>query len=149
MPSLPHQASAQVGIRRHYRVAPDKVWRAWTDPKALSEWFSPGSTTASTTAEIDLSVGGRYRIAFVAPDGERHEATGVYQEVVPQRRLVFSWSWKSTPERVSRISIELTPVAGGTELSFVHDRFFDAQARDNHERGWQLFFTNLDHHLEA
>lgn len=149
MPTPPQQASAQVDIRRHYRATPDKVWRAWTDPQALRQWFSPGSTAASTVAEIDLSVGGRYRIAFVAPDGEQHEAMGVYQEVVPQRRLVFSWSWRSTPERVSRISIELTPVGDGTELSFIHDRFFDAQARDNHERGWQLFFNNLAQHLET
>jgi len=96
-----------------------------------------------TKAEIDLRVGGRYCIAFGAPDGEQHEVSGVYQEVVPHSRLVFTWAFKSTPERVSRVSIELKPTSGGTDLRFVHDRFFNEQARINHERGWPEFFDNL------
>jgi uncharacterized protein YndB with AHSA1/START domain len=139
---------AQVSITRHYPVAPEKVWRAWTDPQALSQWFGPGKTVAPTEAEIDLRAGGRFRIAFSGSDGEAHEASGVYQEVETNRRLVFSWTWKSTPERVSRISITLAPADGGTELSFVHDRFFDDQARANHQRGWPLFFDSLADFLQ-
>ncbi len=142
-----HQEPAQLNINRSYRVAPEKVWRAWTEPQALSQWFGPGKPASVSTAEIDLRVGGHYRIAFSTPDGDSHEVSGVYQEVVLHRRLVFTWAWKSTPERVSRVSIDLKPLADGTELSFVHDRFFDAQARDNHERGWQPFFDSLDDFL--
>lgn len=148
MQSTQHQEPAQVSINRLYRATPDKVWRAWTEPQALSRWFGPGPTPSVTAAEIDLRVGGRYRIAFGTPDGDAHEVSGVYQEVVPHRRLVFSWAWKSTPERVSRVSIELKPVADGTELSFVHDRFFDDAARINHERGWQTFFDSLGGFLQ-
>lgn len=137
------QQPAQVSITRHYPVAPEKVWRAWTDPQALSQWFGPGKTYAPTEAEIDLRAGGGFRIAFSGNDGEAHEASGVYQEVEPHRRLVFSWTWKSTPERVSRVSITFTPMDGGTELGFVHDRFFDEQACANHQRGWPLFFDSL------
>jgi uncharacterized protein YndB with AHSA1/START domain len=63
---------------------------------------------------------------------------------VEHQRLSFSWAWKSTPERVSRVTIALRPVDGGTELEFVHDRFFDQAARDNHERGWTASFCKLD-----
>ncbi len=146
------QAPAQLSIGRSYRVAPERVWRAWTEPQALSQWFGSGKPGSVTAAEIDLCVGGRYRIAFNTPDGDAHEVSGVYQEVVPQRRLVFTWAWKSTPERVSRVSIELKPLADGmgkgTELSFVHDRFFDAQARTNHERGWPPMFDQLGDFLQ-
>lgn len=133
---------AQLALQRSYRAAPEKVWRAWTEPQALSLWFGsgPGSVTA---AEIDLRVGGRYRIAFNGPDGEAHEVSGVYQEVEPHRRLVFSWAWKSTPERQSRVSIVFEAVADGTDMRFVHDRFFDDTARANHERGWQVAFDTL------
>jgi uncharacterized protein YndB with AHSA1/START domain len=137
-----HEEGAYVALRRIYPVPPEKVWHAWTDPQALSHWFGPGATPSGARAEIDLRVGGRFRIAFEA-HGETNDASGVYQEVIVNRRLVFSWAWKSTPDRVSRISIELKPVAGGTELSFVHDRFFDQKARDNHAKGWPLFLTNL------
>jgi uncharacterized protein YndB with AHSA1/START domain len=147
MEKIQGQEPAQVSINRSYRVAPEKVWRAWTDPQALSQWFGPGKTPSVAAAEIDLQIGGRYRIAFSTPDGESHEVSGVYQEVVLNRRLVFTWAWKSTPERVSRVSIDLKPLADGTELSFVHDRFFDATARNNHERGWQPFFDSLGDYL--
>ena len=144
---------AHVGIRRSYRAAPEAVWRAWTEPQALSRWFGSGKPGSVTTAEIDLRVGGRYRIAFDTPDGDTHEVSGVYQEVVAQRRLVFTWAWKSTPERVSRVSIELKPLADGgrdgTELSFVHDRFFDDAARANHERGWAPMFEQLGAFLDV
>jgi uncharacterized protein YndB with AHSA1/START domain len=142
MEAKQQEQPAAVSIRRSYHVAPDKVWRAWTEPQALSQWFGPGATPSRAQAEIDLRVGGRFRIAFPMPEGE-HEASGEYLEVLPNRRLVFTWAWKGTPERVSRVTIDLSPVADGTELSFVHDRFFDDKARANHERGWQPFFGNL------
>jgi len=138
------QATAgEVRISRNYGVTPEKVWRAWTDPQALSQWFGH-SRAELTVAEIDLRVGGRYRIAFAGSTGELNEVSGVYQEVVPQRRLVFTWAFKSTPERVSRVSIDLTPKAGGTELRFVHSHFYSQEARDTHETGWKRGFANLD-----
>lgn len=144
------QAPAELSLRRSYRgIAPDKVWRAWTDPQALSQWFGPGAGASVSVAEIDLRVGGRYRIVFHTPDGDTHEVSGLYQEVLPHRRLVFSWAFRSTPERVSRVSIELTALPDGTELHFVHDRFFDQQARINHERGWTVFFDSLAGFLQG
>ena len=142
-----YQEPAELRLSRSYNVAPEKVWRAWTEPQALSQWFGPGKAPSVTTAEIDLRVGGRYRIAFSTPDGDTHEVSGVYQEVVLHRRLVFTWAWRSTPERVSRVSIDLKPLANGCGLSFVHDRFFDATAHANHERGWMPFFDKLDEFL--
>ena len=144
MAQSPVTGRPSLRITRRYPVAPEKVWRAWTEPQALSRWFGPGEENSVTLAELDVREGGRYRIRFHTPDGEQHEVSGVYQEVVEHRRLCFSWAWQSTPERVSRVTIELRPVDGGTELDFVHDRFFDQAARDNHERGWTGTFAKLD-----
>lgn len=138
------QDKPSLRIVRRYPVAPEKVWRAWTDPQALSRWFGPGDTDSVSLAELDVREGGRYRIRFSTRDGEQHEVSGVYQEVVEHRRLSFSWAWKSTPDRVSRVTLSLKPVADGCELEFVHDRFVDQAARDNHERGWSGTFAKLD-----
>jgi uncharacterized protein YndB with AHSA1/START domain len=140
---------AELCLRRRYPVAPEKVWRAWTDPQALIRWFGPGEPDSVTVAEVDLRVGGRYHIVFHTPDGEHHDVSGVYQEVVPNRRLVFSWAWRSTPERVSRVTVELTPMPEGCELLFTHDRFFDRAARLNHERGWRPTLDKLEAFLAA
>ncbi|CAM3996946.1 SRPBCC family protein [Roseateles saccharophilus] len=143
MQASPQQAAAQVRFDRHYPVAVEKVWRAWTDPQALSRWFFAGRPGAVVEAEIDLRVGGRYRILTRLPDGETHDVGGEYLEVLPQRRLVFSWAWRSTPERVSRVSLDFVAEDGGTALHFVHDRFFDDEACANHECGWRPAIDKL------
>jgi uncharacterized protein YndB with AHSA1/START domain len=144
MAQSPTHDKPSLAITRHYGVAPEKVWRAWTDPQALSRWFGPGDTDAITRAELDVRVGGRYHVAFRTQDGEEHDVSGVYQEVVENRKLSFTWAWKSTPERVSLVTIDLEPASGGCDLRFRHDRFFDQAARDNHVRGWTAAFAKLD-----
>jgi uncharacterized protein YndB with AHSA1/START domain len=149
MAQSPIEEKPSLSITRHYGVAPEKVWRAWTDPQALSRWFGPGEPDSVTLAEVDVRVGGRYHIAFRMPDGQEHDVSGEYQEVVANRRLSFTWAWKSTPERVSLVTIELQPAAQGCAMRFRHERFFDQQARDNHERGWSGTFAKLDRLLQA
>ena len=137
-------------LTRRYPVAPEKVWRAWTDPQVLKRWFGPGGPQPVSLAEIDLRAGGRLRIVFGGPEGTEHEAQGVYREVVPNRRLVFTWTWpRTTPERESLVTIELRPEGGGTELVFRHERFFDEAARDNHKRGWSETLEKLDQFLKG
>jgi uncharacterized protein YndB with AHSA1/START domain len=60
----PIEDKPSLAITRHYPVAPEKVWRAWTDPQALSRWFGPGEMDTVIRAELDVRVGGRYRIEF-------------------------------------------------------------------------------------
>ena len=139
-----------LSLARRYPVAPEKVWRAWTDPKALKRWFGPGPGEPVSVAELDLRVGGRFRIVFGGADGNANECAGVYKEVVPNRRLVFTWHWpRTTPERVSVVSLTFTKVDGGTELTLRHEQFFDESARDSHQRGWGKAFENLDTFLQS
>ena len=136
-------------LERHYPVAPEKVWRAWTDPQAVKRWWGPQPDPVSV-AELDVRVGGRFRIVFGGPDGKMHECAGVYQEVVPNRKLAFTWHWpNSTPERVSVVTIVFEAVGGGTQLHFRHDQFHDEAARDGHKRGWTGAFENLGRYLES
>ena len=135
-------------LRRHYPVAPEKVWRAWTDPQALKRWWGPAPGEPVSLAELDVRVGGRFRIVFGGPQGTEHECAGVYREVLPHRKLVFTWCWpNSTPERVSLVTVLFHPDGGGTELEFRHEQLFDEQARDNHRRGWSASLDKLLHFL--
>lgn len=143
----PPQAPAELRLERHYPVAPEKVWRAWTEPQALSAWFGMGRAGSVTEAEVDLRVGGRWRIVNTLAGQETHDVSGEYLEVVPHRRLAFTWAWHSTPDRVSRVSLDFVAHGSGTTLHFVHDRFFDRQARDNHERGWRPGLEQLEAYL--
>jgi uncharacterized protein YndB with AHSA1/START domain len=137
-----------LNLARRYPVPPEKVWRAWTDAEALKRWFGPENERVSL-AELDVRVGGRFRIVFGGPDGSANECAGVYKEVVPDRKLVFTWHWpRTTPERVSLVTIEFKAAAGGTELDFSHEQFFDEQARDGHQRGWSAALDKLGRFLQ-
>jgi uncharacterized protein YndB with AHSA1/START domain len=133
-----------LALNRHYPVAPEKVWRAWTDAEAVKRWWGPGPGEPVSLAELDVRVGGRFRIVFGGPDGKMHECAGVYKEVVPNRKLVFTWHWpNSTPERVSVVTVVFEAVGKGTELHFKHEQLFDEKARDDHKRGWSASLDKL------
>lgn len=123
-------------IVRSFKAAPEKVWQAFTQPEALKQWFAPSDAFTIPLAEADVRIGGRYRIVMRSPEGEEHDVSGVYREIEPNRRLVYTWAWKSTPERESLVTITMRPAGGGTELTLKHEQFFDAEARDRHEQGW-------------
>jgi uncharacterized protein YndB with AHSA1/START domain len=135
-------------LTRRYPVSPQKVWRAWTDPEAVKKWWGPGPGEPVSLAELDVRVGGRFRIVFGGADGRAHECAGVYQEVVPNRRLVFTWCWpRTTPDRTSQVTILLRAEGGGTDMEFRHEQFFDEAARDGHQRGWSETFIKLEQFL--
>jgi uncharacterized protein YndB with AHSA1/START domain len=139
-----------LSLQRHYPVAPEKIWRAWTDPQALAKWWGPGPGEPVSLAELDVRAGGRFRIVFGGPDGKAHECAGVYQEVVPNKKLVFTWCWpNSTPERISLVTITFSAVNNGTELNFTHEQLFDEKARDDHKRGWTGALDKLEQFLNA
>ena len=136
-------------LERHYPAAPEKVWRAWTDPEAVKRWWGPGPGEPVSLAELDVRVGGRFRIVFGGPDGKAHECAGVYREVVPNRKLAFTWTWpNSTPERESLVTITLSAAGKGTELTFLHEQFFDESIRDSHKRGWSGALDKLERFLQ-
>ena len=138
-----------LALSRSYPVGPEKVWRAWTDPEALKKWWGPGPGEPVSLAALDVRVGGRFRIVFGGPDGKAHECAGVYKEVVPNRRLVFTWTWpRTTPERESLITIVFSKVGAGTQLEFVHAQLFDEKVRDDHKRGWSGVLEKLDAYLQ-
>jgi len=132
------EARPAFALQRHFPVAPEKVWRAWTDPQAIARWWGPGGEDPVSLAELDLRVGGRFRIVFGGPQGREHECAGVYREVVPNRRLVFSWCWpNTTPDRVSQVTLEFR----------ADEQFHDEAARDGHRRGWSESFVKLEQFL--
>jgi uncharacterized protein YndB with AHSA1/START domain len=97
-----------------------------------------------------VRVGGRFRIVFGRPDGTAHECAGVYREVIPNRKLVFTWTWpNSSPERESLLTLTLRPAGSGTELHFVHEQFFDEAVRDGHKQGWTGALDKLGRFLQA
>ena len=78
-----------VDIVRVFDAPRTLVWKAWTDPRMMAQWFGPRGFTASVP-ELDVRVGGSLRIVMHGPDGNDYPMKGVFREVVAPERLVFS-----------------------------------------------------------
>lgn len=125
-----------LAIVRKFDAAPAKIWRALTEPQMLKQWMGPSDAFRVAVAEADLREDGRYRIVMVSPDGQEHDVSGVYREIVPNKKLVYTWAWKSTPERESLVTIELRAEDGGTRFTLRHEQLADEESRDHHKQGW-------------
>jgi len=130
-------------LKRRFKAPPAKVFAAWTDPEKIRRWMGPEGVVG-LSAEMDARAGGRYRLLMRSPDGEEHDVSGVYREVVPNQKLVFTWAWKSTPERQSLVTVLLKPDGDGTLLTLTHEQFFDETARDHHRQGWTGSLDKLE-----
>jgi uncharacterized protein YndB with AHSA1/START domain len=137
-----------VTLKRRLNATPAQVYAAWTNPAQLARWFGPaGTVEGSVKSELDVRVGGRFRASFTGcMDGnsEYHEVGGVYREVVPNQKLVFTWAWHTMPERESLVTITIKPDGDGSLLTLHHEQFFDQAACDGHARGWTGSLDKLE-----
>jgi uncharacterized protein YndB with AHSA1/START domain len=133
-------------LKRRLNAAPEKVYAAWTDPEKIVKWFGPDAGPVKH-AEADVRVGGRYAVSFNTEDGEHHHVSGIYQEVVPNERLVFTWAWRTMPERESLVTVLIKPDGDGSLFTLIHEQFFDEPARDRHYEGWTGCLDKLERYL--
>lgn len=136
-------------LKRFFPVAPAKVWRAWTDARALGQWFRPNASFAIPVAQADVRVGGRFRILMVDPKGEEFDLGGTYREVVAERRLVMTWGWQKQAGHESLVTVDLRPSQGGTQLELRHEQYVDFDNQPTHQQGWNGALDKLEQHLQG
>src|SRR5262245_37703947 len=131
------KARPSLTLVRRYKAPVEKVFAAFTNPEKIKAWWGPAPSDVTYLAEADLRIGGAFRVAFRTAEGEDHEVRGMYREIETNERLVFSWAWRTTPERESQVTLTFAPMGAETELTLRHENFFDEEARNNHNRGWE------------
>ena len=133
-------------LKRRLKAPPAKVFAAWTDPEKIMRGMGPAEFK-TPQAESDARVGGRYRFVLLSPDGEKHAVGGVYREVVANEKLVFTWAWDAAPgdePYESLVTVLFKPDDGGTLLTLTHERLFDEESREGHEKGWNGALDKLE-----
>ncbi|TDS84298.1 SRPBCC family protein [Nesterenkonia aurantiaca] len=139
-------------LARTFAATPEEVWEAWTDPDAAAHWYHPeGASTPRESIEMDVRVGGRYTYTMVNDDdGTRVITAGVYREVTPCQRLVFTWGDPlAEPEDTPVITLVLTPTGEGTRMTFEF-RGADGAAGDNFfYDGWDSALDVLSEYLST
>jgi uncharacterized protein YndB with AHSA1/START domain len=91
MTFTPHALDPELDLElvRETDVAPELVWRAWTEPELLTQWFTP-KPWETPVVEVDLRPGGKFHVVMRGPDGEENYNVGCYLEVIPNERLVWT-----------------------------------------------------------
>ncbi|MEM7446249.1 MAG: SRPBCC domain-containing protein [Pseudomonadota bacterium] len=134
-------------VRRTVRASAERIFAAWTDPEELCRWWGPGAITCPE-AEIDLRVGGKYRIANQEPGKPILWIVGEFERIEPPHRLVYSWQLEPGSGPAERVTVRLLPKEGSTEIVITHERITSEADRDEHERGWYGCLDGLVNLLE-
>jgi len=152
MSNLTFDSATMLNIRRLYHASRERVFRTWTDPDQLNKWFAVAEGFTTPIADVDLRVGGRYRLGM-KPPGEDGVliVSGVYQQISPPEKLVFTWRWESpnADEPETLVTVEFNEQGNDTEVILTHELFNDIPQRDKHGEGWIGCMNNLGRLLES
>jgi uncharacterized protein YndB with AHSA1/START domain len=133
-------------ITRFIKAPPARVYKAWTDPAELQLWFGPENVrTINIAAEV--RVGGKYCWNLVNQDGEQMSSRGEYRELVPERKVVFTWKWdddEAWENHDSVVTVEFLARDGGTEVKLTHEKLPSTESRDRHNEGWNSVLDRLE-----
>jgi uncharacterized protein YndB with AHSA1/START domain len=131
-----------VEVRRTIPAPRERVFDAWTQAKELNRWSAPSPMTPS--AEVDLRVGGRYRIVMRAPDGSERLVGGVYRAIERPSKLVYTWRWEDRPMATDTlVTIEFHDRGTATDVVLRHEGLKEGEDREHHEHGWNACLDNL------
>lgn len=134
-------------VRRTIRATPERIFAAWTQPEHLCAWWGPRPVTCSG-AEVDLRVGGRYRIENALPDATTVTIEGEFREIEPPSKLVYTWRM-GKGEESSLVTVRFEARGEGTLVTIVHDQIPSEPVRDSHEKGWNGCLDGLAGYLAA
>jgi uncharacterized protein YndB with AHSA1/START domain len=131
-------------VKRVIRAPAAEIFEAWTNPSAMAQWMTPSGTA---TAEVDLRVGGRFRLVM-ADEHLRIEHTGEYRVIQPPVLLIFSWRSEFTGMQDTLVTVRLTEKSSReTEIEVMHEFTTDGEAI-SHTGGWNQLLTRLQALLE-
>lgn len=141
---MPTSDGLRLQTTRVLDAAPRTVWRVLTEPDQLARWWGPAGFT-SPSIELDLRVGGRFRIEMKPPDGDAFFLQGEFRTVAPPSRLAYTFRWEEPDpdDRETVVTLTLTDLGGRTELALDQGQFATEARLALHRRGWSDSFDKL------
>jgi uncharacterized protein YndB with AHSA1/START domain len=130
----------------------EKVYRAWTEPELLKQWFAPLPYT-TPAAEMDVRPGGGNRIVMRGPDGNEMEMFGVYLEVIPNEKIVstdaYSSGWVPSAHPFMTMILTFEDAGAGKTKYTARVRHWSEADLERHEMmgfhtGWGQCATQLE-----
>ena len=125
------------------------VFKLWTDPRHARNWWGPSDYPA-TSLEMDLRQGGKWRGCLRSTEnGKELWQGGVFREVVPPERIVFTFAWEEEGERgfETLVTVSFAEEGEKTRMTFRQAPFSSVAQRDGHRGGWTSSFDRLAEYL--
>jgi uncharacterized protein YndB with AHSA1/START domain len=135
-------------VRKTIQATPERLFQAWTEPAQLQQWWGPEGVTC-VDPEIDLRVGGRYRIGNQLPDEKILWIAGEFEVIEPPHRLTYTWRLEGTSETSERVTVRFEPRGEATEVIVTHERIPNETLRDQHQLGWYGCLDGLAEYLQG
>ena len=130
-------ATREIQITRIIDAPRDEVFRAWTEPERIKQWWGLIGSSVPT-ADVDLRAGGAYRVVMEPIEGPALVVAGTYREVSPPSRLVYTWRWENgIPDSLETlVTVEFGERGTQTEIRITHGGFPAADEQPQYEAGW-------------
>ena len=147
MDNLTFEPAIMLQINRTYRASRERVFRAWTEAEQLKKWFAVAEGFTIPIAEVDLTIGGKYRLGMQPPgDDGVLIVGGVYRQILSPEKLVFTWRWETpnADEPETLVTVEFHERDNATEVVLRHELFSDAGQREKHREGWEGCLNQLE-----
>jgi uncharacterized protein YndB with AHSA1/START domain len=136
-------------VRRRIEADARRLFEAWTQPEYLRSWWGPKSVRC-LEAEVDLRVGGRYRIVNGLPDGTQIVIDGTFMAVEAPRRLVYTWTVTPGEGERELVTVCFDSLSDAiTEVVVTHERIASPRLRDSHRAGWDGCLDGLAAHVRG
>jgi uncharacterized protein YndB with AHSA1/START domain len=138
-------------LTRVFDAPRNVVFSAWTEPERAAHWWGPQGF-AILSCRMDVRTGGSWRVQMRSQEGTRHVKSGVYREIVPPERLVFTWAWddeQGLPGHETLVTILLEAEGRRTRLTLHQAVFETMSARDMHRGGWTSCLERFADYLTA
>ncbi len=133
-------------VERVIAASPATLFAAWTTPESMRSWYQDRPDDV-VDVEVDLRVGGRYRVSFGPPDSPPYVETGEFIELDPPHRIVMTESL-ATPEGIAwkdtLVTVTFEALDDRTRLVLLHERFPSQSERDNARYGWPGFIERVE-----
>jgi uncharacterized protein YndB with AHSA1/START domain len=139
-------ADDELLITRTFDAPASLLFALWSKPEHMKRWMGPSNFTCPE-AEIDFRVGGTYRVLITSPEHGDNWFGGVYREIVPNRRLVFTFAWDNDGPSAgveTLVTITFEEKDRKTVQTFHQRPFLTVERRDSHISGWTEAFDKLE-----
>ena len=137
------EEAREITISRRIPATPAEIFEAWRDPEIMRRWYFPGPDWSSRMVH-DFETGGRYHLTMINTSGESFAHTGLYREVSPNHRIVFTWTTPFVKE--SLVTFTLHPQGDDTEVVIRHQfpAGVNIEMPGLHSQGWTGTLENIE-----